>query len=45
MTVFSGMLMSTVIGVILVPALYIFVDRLANRPKKTAPVVPEGADS
>ena len=45
MTVFSGMLMSTVIGVILVPALYIFIDRVANRKKKAAPIATGGSES
>ena len=31
MTVFSGMLAATFIGVVLVPALYVFIDKLANR--------------
>ena len=43
MTVFSGMLMATVIGVILVPTLYVFVDRLANRRKKERPIATESS--
>jgi HAE1 family hydrophobic/amphiphilic exporter-1 len=34
MTVFSGMVAATVIGVVLVPALYVFIERLANRGGK-----------
>ena len=45
MTVFSGMLMATVIGVVLVPALYIFIDRVANRGRKADSVVPENSES
>jgi len=33
MTVFSGMLMATIIGVLLVPALYVFVERFISRNK------------
>jgi len=37
MTVFSGMAAATVIGVIMVPALYVFIDKLAgNKPAGTA---------
>jgi len=45
MTVFSGMLMATIIGVVLVPVLYIFIDRIANRRKKANPVAPESSES
>jgi HAE1 family hydrophobic/amphiphilic exporter-1 len=45
MTVFSGMLMATVIGVVLVPVLYIFIDRVANRRKKADSVVSESSES
>ena len=39
MTVFSGMLVATVIGVLLVPALYVFVERfIARSEKKSIPV-------
>jgi HAE1 family hydrophobic/amphiphilic exporter-1 len=31
MTVFSGMLMATILGVIMVPALFVFIDRIASR--------------
>ena len=34
MTVFSGMLVATVIGVLLVPALYVFVERFIARSEK-----------
>ena len=39
MTVFSGMLVATVVGVLVVPALYVFVDRYITRaePQATAP--------
>ena len=33
MTVFSGMLVATVIGVLVVPALYVIVERYIARPK------------
>ena len=36
MTVFSGMLMATVIGVLIVPALYVFVERFISRKKAEA---------
>ncbi|MEJ2138000.1 MAG: multidrug efflux RND transporter permease subunit [Gammaproteobacteria bacterium] len=36
MTVFSGMLAATVIGVIIIPALYVFVAKLATRRDKAA---------
>jgi len=38
MTVFSGMLVATVVGVLVIPALYVFVDRYISR----AEPVPEG---
>ena len=41
MTVFSGMLVATVVGVLLVPALYVFVDRYLSRSE---PVPASGAD-
>jgi HAE1 family hydrophobic/amphiphilic exporter-1 len=34
MTVFSGMMAATVIGVVLVPALFVFIDRLAGRGQR-----------
>ena len=34
MTVFSGMLVATVVGVLLVPALYVFVERYIARTDK-----------
>ena len=37
MTVFAGMATATVMGVILVPALYIFIERITGRDKKPAP--------
>ncbi len=37
MTVFSGMLMATVIGVLVVPALYVFVERFISRSKPSEP--------
>jgi HAE1 family hydrophobic/amphiphilic exporter-1 len=33
MTVFSGMLVATVVGVLLVPALYVIIERYVARPK------------
>ncbi len=35
MTVFSGMVAATVIGVILVPALYVFIEKISGRGKAT----------
>jgi HAE1 family hydrophobic/amphiphilic exporter-1 len=37
MTVFSGMLVATLIGVLLVPALYVIVERYVSRSEKSAP--------
>jgi hypothetical protein len=37
MTVFSGMLAATVIGVVVVPALYVVAARLAGDKKSTGP--------
>ena len=37
MTVFAGMATATVMGVILVPALYIFIERITGRDKKPVP--------
>jgi HAE1 family hydrophobic/amphiphilic exporter-1 len=37
MTVFSGMLVATVIGVLLVPALYVIVERYVSRSEKPVP--------
>ena len=46
MTVFSGMLVATVIGVLVVPALYVIVERYISRSKPVAasepPARPEG---
>jgi len=36
MTVFSGMLVATVIGVLVVPAMFVFVERYVSRRKPTA---------
>jgi HAE1 family hydrophobic/amphiphilic exporter-1 len=36
MTVFSGMLVATVIGVLVVPAMYVIVERYLSRPKTPA---------
>ena len=36
MTVFSGMLVATVIGVLVVPALFVFVERWFKRRLKQA---------
>jgi HAE1 family hydrophobic/amphiphilic exporter-1 len=41
MTVFSGMLVATILGVVLVPVLYVVVGRLAGKkPAEAAPGVP-----
>ena len=34
MTVFAGMATATVLGVLLVPALYVFIERITGRDKK-----------
>jgi multidrug efflux pump subunit AcrB len=44
MTVFSGMLVATVIGVLVVPAMFVFVEKYISRRKKTA-TVSVGAES
>jgi len=53
MTVFAGMLVATVVGVLIVPALYIFVERYIARsengttgsdgPSDESPSLPDGA--
>jgi len=40
MTVFSGMLAATVLGVLIIPALYVMVERLTGRDKPAAKVNP-----
>jgi HAE1 family hydrophobic/amphiphilic exporter-1 len=40
MTVFSGMLAATILGVVMVPALFVFIDGLANRGGAGATVEP-----
>ena len=42
MTVFSGMLAATLIGVFIVPALYVFIEKLANWRRKPGPAGAEG---
>ena len=37
MTVFSGMLVATAIGVLLVPALFVMVERYLGRRREPAP--------
>jgi len=39
MTVFSGMLVATVIGVLVIPALYVLMEKLSGRDKPTKPGV------
>jgi HAE1 family hydrophobic/amphiphilic exporter-1 len=39
MTVFSGMLVATIVGVLIVPALYVIVERYVSRSKPAAPAV------
>jgi HAE1 family hydrophobic/amphiphilic exporter-1 len=41
MTVFSGMLAATVMGVLIIPALYVMVERLTGRDKPGAEPAPE----
>ena len=43
MTVFSGMLVATVIGVLVVPALYVLVERYVARCKPVPPPVDQKA--
>jgi len=43
MTVFSGMLVATLIGVLVVPALYVMVERYIARPKKIDKAVEQDA--
>jgi hydrophobe/amphiphile efflux-1 (HAE1) family protein len=49
MTVFSGMLVATVVGVLVVPALYVFVERFVARTESTsggaASALPPGEDA
>ena len=37
MTVFSGMLVATAVGVLLVPALFVMVERYVGRRREPAP--------
>jgi HAE1 family hydrophobic/amphiphilic exporter-1 len=41
MTVFSGMLAATVMGVLIIPALYVMVERLTGRDKPGTKPAPE----
>jgi HAE1 family hydrophobic/amphiphilic exporter-1 len=43
MTVFSGMLVATIVGVLIVPALYVIVERYISRSKPAAAGEPAGA--
>ena len=45
MTVFSGMLVATVIGVLVVPALYVIVERYIARGKPAAPPADHGPEA
>jgi HAE1 family hydrophobic/amphiphilic exporter-1 len=45
MTVFSGMLVATVVGVLLVPALYVFVETYVARGDKSPPAATQPATS
>jgi HAE1 family hydrophobic/amphiphilic exporter-1 len=40
MAVFSGMIVATLLGVILIPALYVFIDTLVNRKRVKKEVQP-----
>ncbi len=44
MTVFSGMLVATVVGVLLVPAMFVAVERFFGG-SKTTPATGQGVDS
>lgn len=35
MTVFSGMLVATILGVVLIPALYVFIERMGKKKEKS----------
>ncbi|MDH3901511.1 MAG: efflux RND transporter permease subunit, partial [Gammaproteobacteria bacterium] len=43
MTVFSGMLVATVVGVLIVPALYVIVERYISRSKPATATIPATA--
>jgi len=43
MTVFSGMLVATMVGIIVVPALYVFVERYVAKGSDGGPNDPGGA--
>ena len=45
MTVFSGMLAATVIGVLIVPALYVLIERVSGRGRTISAVSAEEGDS
>ncbi|MGB5588106.1 MAG: efflux RND transporter permease subunit, partial [Gammaproteobacteria bacterium] len=46
MTVFSGMLVATIVGVLVVPAMYVFVERyIARGSSKTGPPAQASASS
>jgi HAE1 family hydrophobic/amphiphilic exporter-1 len=45
MAVFAGMLVATILGVILVPVLYVAVERLFGGKKKEEATVPPGASA
>jgi HAE1 family hydrophobic/amphiphilic exporter-1 len=42
MTVFSGMLAATVLGVLIIPALYVLIEKLSGRSKRHAASVEAG---
>jgi HAE1 family hydrophobic/amphiphilic exporter-1 len=44
-TVFSGMLAATIIGIVLVPMLFVLVERVAGRGRKVSTSSGQGADS
>ena len=44
MTVFSGMLVATVVGVLIVPALYVIVQRYISKSKPATAAVPATAE-
>jgi HAE1 family hydrophobic/amphiphilic exporter-1 len=45
MTVFSGMLAATVIGVLIIPALYVMVERVTGRDRKGACASDQAAEA
>ena len=45
MTVFSGMLLATCMGVLVIPALYVFIEKISGRDKAGAAAKPASEDA